>query len=224
MISPRRAAALLAEDYLGPITSAEVFSTLNSEGVCAVVVDVDGVRVGLIRGTDRRSDWLRYNFRFLAGRHIPTVRSPPKVRRGESRRWWHAGFLKHAEVAYGFFKDKGVRQVVGHSLGAAAAQIVGISLEVPTIALAAPKVLYEKEQPAEWARLVTCYNRIDDRICHQPREWTRVFTHGRVAHHVGRVVWLDLPKHKGSDHGVAVSYEPHLPEIYEVLDEAASST
>jgi len=169
---------LLLEDYAGQVRSAPVFSRLHLDGVHAVVVDHAVARVGLIRGTDEGSDWWRYNLRLW-----------PCPREGDSGRLWHSGFLKHAEVVYAFFRDKGVRQIAGHSLGAAAAQIVGVSLGVPTVAFAAPKVLYAAEQPTAWRRLVVCHNHRGDPVCHQPRSWTGpVFW--RLARHVGTVEWL----------------------------------
>ena len=62
--------------------------------------------------------------------------------RGSTGAVLHAGFLRHANKLQRFAKDNGARFIIGHSLGAATAQILGVSLGVPAIGFASPRVKF----------------------------------------------------------------------------------
>ena len=83
----------------------------------------------VIPGTNEKSDWKDFNF---------------DVTDGDSGRIWHAGFMRHARTIYAFAKGGEAKRVIGHSLGAASAQIIGCSLEIPALCIASPRPLRGK--------------------------------------------------------------------------------
>ena len=149
--------------------------SLNVMGVQAYLTED---KVLVIPGTNEKSDWFKFNF---------------KVGRG-STRTWHKGFLAHAQTVYGFAKSLEPRLIVGHSLGAASAQIVGYSLQVPTIAFASPKPLVKGlEIPHNKWTMIQNICREDDLVCALPPNFQ----------HVGFVNWLAPKKHHwGEDHRI----------------------
>jgi hypothetical protein len=176
----RDAISLCGQDYADP-SKLDVLEKLEIGRVRASIVSTSCGVVGVIRGTSLRDQWGRFNFRFWA---VPAD--------GDTRRW-HSGFLDYANITYAFFKGKPLAAIAGHSLGAAAAQIVGPSLEVPTIALASPRPLFMDAQPA-LADLVLNVCRADDLVTRVPFAWMGY-------KHVGPSIWF-TPKsrHEGWDH------------------------
>ena len=156
--------------------------TLNKGGIQAYVFKHNNKPGLLIEGSNERSDWVKFNFRFW-----------PKKCKG-STRYWHKGFLNHANVAYRFAKDKNITFVLGHSLGAAAAQIVGSSLCVPTMAFASPRPLRDFQPKGHGFVQNIC--RTDDLVCFVPfKLWG--------YKHVGQTHWLKPKKrNKGQDHSI----------------------
>lgn len=157
--------------------------SLNIAGVQAYLFEHEEAQGLLIEGSNERSDWARFNFRFW-----------PRSAKGDSRSW-HRGFLHYAQVVYAFAQPAKPTFVLGHSLGAAAAQIVGASFRVPTLAVASPRPLHDR-QP-EGHSFVQNICRTDDLICAVPfRLWG--------FKHVGAVHWMKpKQRHKGEDHSVA---------------------
>ena len=117
-----KAGQLIDEAYEGKLGS-KVAHKVDVAGVQAFYLK-DGTLV--IPGTNEKSDWSNFNF---------------NVGKGEAGRTWHAGFLKHAMAVYPFGKGAGAKRVIGHSLGAASAQIVAASLGIPAICFASPRPL-----------------------------------------------------------------------------------
>jgi hypothetical protein len=151
----------------------------------------DGTLV--IPGTNERSDWLDFNLDFEAIQ-------------GDSGRFYHKGFLEHARLIYMFAKAVKPKFIVGHSLGAASAQIVGRSLRVPTIAFASPKVLRGKTRVSGegW---VANYLRIDDTVCHMPPGLGK-----KKYRHIGSTYWMG-PK------GIDVGEDHRIKNYMQVLKE-----
>lgn len=141
----------------------------------------DGLLV--IPGTNDPDDWRKYNLRLFSW----------KMARAAGGYRFHSGFLKHANLVYHWAKDKGVRGVTGHSLGAASAQMLGPMLNVPAVCFAAPRVAvmghnYGREDQ------ILCINRTDDAITSVPMFLFR---------HLGTVQKLEPDKAKrGSDHKI----------------------
>lgn len=102
--------------------------------------------------------------------------------------------------AYGFAKPlkNDIKHVIGHSLGAASAQIVGPSLGKPTVCFASPKPLLFGRPPRP--DLVVNYCREDDLICRVP---PGLFDGLIGFAHVGAVVWLKpSARNLGEDHRI----------------------
>jgi hypothetical protein len=164
---------LSAIDHIQAMYDGEIAPQLNQDGVQASVVD-DGVLI--IPGTNEISDWTRYNFKFAA--QGATVR-------------WHRGFLRHAQAVYREFQPKAPKMVIGHSLGAASAQVVAYSLGIPAICFASPK------PHCSWRKLrgqdkILNICRMDDAVTKQPPfPWYQ---------HVGQVDWLNPKSKFGEDH------------------------
>ena len=122
-------------------------------------IDIQGAQATMLRdgtlvvpGTNEKADWVNFNF---------------DVGKGDSGRAWHAGFLKHAMSIYPFAKGAGAKLVIGHSLGAASAQIVASSLGVPAICFASPRPLRGRTRiKGEHRILNVC--RVDDPVCSLP--------------------------------------------------------
>lgn len=178
-----RAFELLSLAYYRP-GDMEIEHSLDIEGVQAEIVKVEDERLLIIHGTNEPDDWFRFNFMAL-----------PAQAKGDSGLVWHGGFLRYAQIVYGFAKNRGCTAVTGHSLGAAAAQIVGPSLKLPTLAVASPRPLLSKEQPPNHD-MVQNFVRTDDTITGLPPSFFGY-------RHVGQVFEL-RPKepHAGEDHRI----------------------
>ncbi|MCT4609707.1 MAG: hypothetical protein N4A70_10930 [Pelagimonas sp.] len=135
-------------------------------------IDIRGVQayhlksgILAIPGTNELSDWFDYNLKVYGDNEGYGY----DVIAGDSGSMWHAGFLEHAQTVYTFAKGLRPKFIVGHSLGAASAQIVGTSLKIPTIAFASPGTLRGK--PSNRLRgegWVVNYCRSDDTVCYMP--------------------------------------------------------
>lgn len=98
--------------------------------------DRDGSLGVVIRGSDSRMNWVR-NFQFIPGFTAP----------GDSGALYHRGMIGDARIVWAWAKGKGIRWVIGHSRGGGVAQIVGPSLDVPTLTFGAPMVLASRVMP-----------------------------------------------------------------------------
>ena len=192
-LSARELGALLQADYAGTLSPSSVVRSLSIDGVQATIVhDARTDSLGcLVRGTDERADWLRWNMRWW-----------PDVERGDTRSW-HRGFLQYGRIVYAWCTDRPVTWMAGHSLGAAAAQIAGSSLSIPSCCIASPMPLHGGGQPDGSAYVIN-YVRADDPVTYVPPALLGF-------EHVGRVVRLvsRLPSPKA--HFLA-SYLPMLPD------------
>ncbi|MEM7438344.1 MAG: hypothetical protein AAF393_02005 [Pseudomonadota bacterium] len=185
------------EDALGSSTQKKP----DSDGVQAYLMR-DGTLV--IPGTNELSDWRRYNMN-VYDRKIADA--------GGGYRF-HSGFLRHASAIYTWVKNKRVKRVTGHSLGAASGQILGAKLNLPVINFASPKVSLKRYRYSNEIQILN-FNRKDDRVTKAPRWGFR---------HVGQVVWLSQPGGNfGGDHKVARYVEllkdpryAHLPKRWPV--------
>jgi hypothetical protein len=161
-----KAGKLIDEAYAGKLGN-KVAHQVDVAGVKAYFLK-DGTLV--IPGTNEKSDWTKYNLQV----------EPVK---GDSARFWHKGFMTHAQLVYMFAKPLKPKNIVGHSLGAASAQIVGSSLKIPTVAFASPKVLSGKTR-LKGEGWVANYLRMDDTVCHMPPGIGR-----KRYRHVGSQFW-----------------------------------
>ncbi len=100
----------------------------------------DGVL--LITGSNSVQDYAFYNFRPWRPIGQPDglaqlVGASPKI----PSKGYHRGFLLHAARVVTWLGQETPTHIVGHSLGAAAAQILGTALRVPTLCFASPQVV-----------------------------------------------------------------------------------
>lgn len=177
------AGKLIASAYSGALGRKRGVISVNVAGAQAHFIEATNTLV--IPGTNERSDWTNFNLQTSA-------------KKGDSGRFYHGGFLDHAQMIYMFAKPLKPACVVGHSLGAASAQIVGASLKVPTLAFASPKVLSGKATLAGegW---VANYLRQDDMVCHVPPGIGR-----KKYRHIGSRYWMaPAGINVGEDHTVA---------------------
>ncbi|MBV2359019.1 hypothetical protein KUH32_04460 [Thalassococcus sp. CAU 1522] len=176
---PIATAAQLAEASYSAAThrsvAPRVKRSLDEGDVQAHLLD-NGVL--LIPGSNSAMDYLKFNLRVLmiGGRRF-SVRDGT-TERGASGTIWHQGFLRHAKAIYDWIEAGGERPVyvIGHSLGAAATQILSKSWAVPGIGFAAPRPRKARGAIRNDG-LCLCINRDDDIVCGLPGAF----------HHMGRV-------------------------------------
>ena len=191
------ACEMIEAAYLGT-NAAEVEHEIDIRGVQAMYLK-SGVLV--IPGTNEVADWFDFN---LNVHGMPTDGHGFEVVPGDSGSMWHAGFLEHAQIVYTFAKGLKPKFIVGHSLCAASAQIVGTSLRVPTIAFASPQTL--RGQPTNrlahegW---VVNFCRVDDTVCHVPPQFLGFRT-------LGSRYWLNPTE-------VNVGGDRHIRHYREIL-------
>ncbi|ETW11967.1 hypothetical protein ATO8_14912 [Roseivivax marinus] len=182
-------AALLIRDAYARDLGDRLHTTIDVRGVQAHYLH-DGTLI--IPGTNEFSDWFDFNLQIgavaLEGHGFETVP-------GDSGAIYHGGFLEHAQIVYTFAKGLRPKFVVGHSLGAASAQIVGASLAVPTIAFASPRTTKTRTKLRGEGWVVNV-NRVDDTVAHVPPPFLGF-------RHMGSLYWMapDEPE-VGEDHRI----------------------
>ena len=138
----------------------------------------------LIPGSNSLADYLRFNLRLWGlGKRKLSFREEAKklnvdtrTRLGFSRTVWHQGFFQHAEKIRTWVGDNPngwPKMIVGHSLGAASAQILSKAWAAPAIGFAAPRP--RKSRGAivlEDLSLSIC--RDDDIVCFLPSSFHRM--------------------------------------------------
>ncbi|MFQ6547431.1 hypothetical protein AADZ90_005695 [Aestuariibius sp. 2305UL40-4] len=112
---------------------------LDHWDVQAVLID-DGTL--LIPGSNHYRDYIKFNlghFRFGDGKY----RMSDLARQQDgSGALWHRGFFAHAKVIHDWLGDRPPKRIIGHSLGAASAQILSQKWKVPTLCFASPRPHY----------------------------------------------------------------------------------
>ena len=132
----------------------------------------------LIPGSNSVMDYLKFNLRIqnIGGKRYAIKEKTTE--KGASGTIWHQGFLRHAKVIFDWIEAGGQRPVyiIGHSLGAAATQVLSKSWHVPGIGFAAPRPRYARGRIVK-DDLCLCINRDDDPVCLLPGSF----------HHMGKV-------------------------------------
>ncbi|WP_138468279.1 hypothetical protein [Poseidonocella sp. HB161398] len=98
----------------------------------------------LITGSDSIGDYANFNLR--PGRRLAETGRISLLTGALPVTQFHGGFLLHALKVMAFLGNRRPKFVAGHSLGAAAAQIIGTALQVPAIGFASPQVIRD-DQP-----------------------------------------------------------------------------
>lgn len=118
----------------------------------------------VIPGSNELLDWMRnINVYNILGKTYK-AKSQAKSKTGAIL---HSGFNRHANLLGIFAKKHDAKFIIGHSLGGAAAQILGSWMGVPAIGFASPRVkLGERKVKNEKLILNIC--RLDDFVTHVP--------------------------------------------------------
>ncbi|MEP5154671.1 hypothetical protein [Planktotalea sp.] len=160
-ISLSDAAALAEASYdIERITSPRRLKSCPHRDVQAHVLEGN---ILLLPGSNTVRDYLKYNLRPLRlGEKRLRLRDGGKDK-GASGTFWHQGFLAYAKVVFDWLKEENIKPetIIGHSLGAAAAQILSKSYETPAIGFAAPRPKFVKG-PVKNDKLCLIINRNDD--------------------------------------------------------------
>ncbi len=176
---PLKTAAKLAEASYSATTHRSVRPHLaRSLDHGDVQAHLLGNGVLLIPGSNSLLDYLKFNLRVLniGGKRYAIKSSATE--KGASGTIWHQGFLRHAKVIFDWVEAGGTRPtyIIGHSLGAAAAQILSKSWKVSAVGFAAPRPRFARGRVAHDDHCL-CINRDDDLVTGLPSRF----------HHMGRV-------------------------------------
>lgn len=179
----------------------------------------------LIPGSNSLADYLRFNLRIWnVGKRKLSLREEARkldvetgTHTGFSRTVWHQGFFRHANTIYKWIgKDPHdwPKLIVGHSLGAASAQILSKTWAAPAIGFAAPRTRKSSGKIAlEELSLSIC--RDDDIVCFLPNSFHRmgqtcVLRHKKpkpgLNHDMGS--YIDAMKNPGSGIKVPTMWNP----------------
>jgi len=207
---PADAARLALASYkphkYADINSQLVPGSLNKDHVQAHLMK-DGTL--LIPGSNSIFDYLLYNLRlFRVGAKRYKVKDTDKES-GASGTIWHQGFLAHARIIHEWVENhphlngNPPSYIIGHSLGAASAQILSMSFNVPAIGFASPRPRGNDEPVPNDDK---CFNivRSDDVVCQVPQNFLHLGQAPKVfpskkrlgRHHMTKYIWL-LENHKG---------------------------
>ncbi len=179
-------AATLAEACYkaGRIISPPVIKSLDHEDVQAHVLQGN---ILLLPGSNSVKDYVRYNLRPLRLGDQRLVLKTSGTEKGASGTKWHQGFLRYSIVIFEWLQKEGIRPnyIIGHSLGAAAAQILSKTYNTPAIGFAAPRPKWSKHGVVQDQRCLLV-NRTDDPV---PR-WPSTY------HHMGTAKLFQSIKYK----------------------------
>ncbi len=132
------AADLVRRAYGGPTALPPLRAKLT-KGAQAYLTMED---VLVIPGTNEFSDWTDFNLKAFSiqGAWLGWDKLNPWI----GAATWHMGFAQHALEVAKFLNTRRPKFVIGHSLGAASAQILGTHYQVPTVTFAAPRPMVGK--------------------------------------------------------------------------------
>ena len=142
------------------ITSPRLIKSFDDDDVQAHVLEGD---ILLLPGSNSVRDYLKFNLRPLRLGGTQLTMSDTKTEKGASGTIWHQGFLRYSRVVFDWLKDEGItpKYIIGHSLGAAATQILSKSYNAPAIGFAAPRPKFVKSRVKNDGRCLLL-NRTDD--------------------------------------------------------------
>lgn len=123
----------------------------------------------LLPGSNSVRDYLRYNLRPLRLGNTRLKLDDGGKEKGASGTFWHQGFLAYAREVYDWLDTNNIKPtaIVGHSLGAAAAQILCRSYGVPAIGFDAPRPKFSRSN-IKHDKLCLLINRFDDPVPRLP--------------------------------------------------------
>jgi hypothetical protein len=129
----------------------------------------------LLPGSNSVKDYLKFNLRPISLGNTRLVLSDGSTERGASGTIWHQGFLRYSRVIFDWLKTAGVtpNYIIGHSLGAAATQILSKSYNAPAIGFAAPRPKWTKNRVVHDGRCLLI-NRSDDVVPKLPNAYSHM--------------------------------------------------
>ena len=146
----------------------------------------------LVPGSNSIWDYLKFNLRIL-NIGMPRLRlsgsKSEKTVTAASGITWHQGFFSHANHVQKWIgpdQSKWPIRVIGHSLGAASAQILSTIWSVPSVGFAAPR-LRKADVPPRFRNLSLSICRQDDLVCRYPRAFERLGDSVNLAHRKPRL-------------------------------------
>lgn len=153
------AAGLARASYKGGAHLPPVRKPINEGHVQAYLLN-DLTLV--IRGSDELADYTKTNLVTSKARI-----SWPGMSTAAQNATWHKGFARHAQTIAQSLGSLKPKFIIGHSLGAAVAQILGCVYGAPTIGFASPRPLSGKSPLKFEARILNVV-RNDDLVCRVP--------------------------------------------------------
>lgn len=184
-------AALLAQAAYKPasIKSPGIADSLDEKHVQAHLT-TNGIL--LLPGSNSLLDYAHYNLRVFNVGGSKFRLASKTTERGASGTQWHQGFLKYSRVVYDWVGHRKPKLIIGHSLGAAAAQILSKSWNRHAIGFAAPRPKKGGGSVAHDDKcLLVC--RLDDVVCSLAPDF----------HHLGDARFLEPPAiNWGGDHSM----------------------
>ena len=191
MSFPIKDAAILAEASYTPgaIHQPAIMHSCPHDDVQAHLLEGN---ILLLPGSNSFDDYKNFNLRPIRLGKRKLRMDDNKAEPGESGTVWHQGFLAYAAEIFHWLIQKGAAPsfVIGHSLGAAAAQILAKSYNVPAIGFAAPRTKFSRG-PVKHHRQCLLINRRDDIV---PRLPGSFFHMGQVKN-LSPAVKRPLPAH-----------------------------
>ncbi len=150
-------------------------------------------RVLLVPGSNSLWDYAKFNFRLLnigksrlrlKWRRDKTAKEDTKTHKDSHGLVWHQGFFTHANHVnkwIGTNRANWPRLIIGHSLGAASAQVLSTIWSAPSIGFAAPRILQSSATP-EFENLSLSICRNDDIVCRYPSGFERLGRSEELIH------------------------------------------
>lgn len=180
------AATLADASYkAGRIVSPRVIKSLDHNDVQAHLLDGN---ILLLPGSNSVRDYVKFNLRpvWLGGQRF-VLKHATDSEKGASGTKWHQGFLRYSIEIFEWLKKENVKPnyIIGHSLGAAAAQILSKTYNTPAIGFAAPRPKWSKHGVVQDGRCLLV-NRTDDPVPKVPSAY----------HHMGKTKLFRSVKHK----------------------------
>lgn len=167
-------AATLAEaSYAaGRILKPKVLKSFDHDDVQAHLLEGN---ILLLPGSNSVRDYLKFNLRPLRLGNQRLIMSSDATERGASGTIWHQGFLHYSRLIFDWLKKEGLQPnfIIGHSLGAAATQILSKSYNAPAIGFAAPRPKKTSNRVVQDERCLLI-NRSDDIVPKLPGDFNHM--------------------------------------------------
>lgn len=194
-LSIEKCANLVAGSYAAvkhknPVkTVPGVVEYLDNKGAQALMLDH---KVLVIPGSNEVIDWIRnVNVYNILGKKYK-AKSQAKSKTGAIL---HTGFNRHADLISKFAMEHDAKFIIGHSLGAATAQILGSWMGVPAVGFASPRVKLGARKVQNESKILNIC-RLDDLVTHVPPSEVGF-------RRLGKTVQLVAPKaNPGLDHSM----------------------